>query len=130
SYDEGVGALRIVPQDISRVFINVLENASYATQQRMRRGVAGYSPKVWVTSARKGSTVEVTIRDNGDGIAPEPHDKIFNPFFTTKPPGDGTGLGLSISYDIVVRKHGGEIRVDSQPGEYTALTIALPASGE
>ncbi|AGP35184.1 hypothetical protein SCE1572_12055 [Sorangium cellulosum So0157-2] len=127
SYDDTIGSPMIVPQEISRVIINLIENACYSTELKAGKAGDGYSPKLWVTTARRDSTVEIRVRDNGVGIAQEHLDKIFNPFFTTKPTGEGTGLGLSISYDIVVRKHRGVLRVDTREGEYAEFIVALPA---
>ncbi len=125
AYDAAVGMVPVVPQDISRVFLNVINNACYAVNEKQKTAGAGFSPTVSVHTADLGDHVEVRVRDNGNGIPTAVRDKIFHPFFTTKPPGKGTGLGLSISYDIV-RQHRGEIRVDSAPGEYTEFTIILP----
>ncbi len=125
AYDPAVGMVPVVPQDISRVFLNIINNACYAVNEKQTAVGAGFSPTVSVRTADHGDHVEVRIRDNGNGIPAAARDKIFHPFFTTKPPGKGTGLGLSISYDIV-RQHRGEIRVDSAPGEYTEFTITLP----
>jgi signal transduction histidine kinase len=125
SYDRAVTLIDAAP-DLGRAFINVVENACYATMQKQRSRGANYRPEIRLTTVDRGSSVEVRIFDNGVGIARENVDKIFNPFFTTKPPGDGTGLGLSICYDIVVRKHGGDVRVDSKEGEFAEFTISLP----
>jgi histidine kinase len=126
SYDESIGNVVVVPQDLSRVFINIIENACYATQEQARRRPPGYVPTIRVATVNAGAQLEVRIRDNGTGIAREHLDKVFMPFFTTKPAGDGTGLGLSLSYDVVVHKHHGELRVDSREGEYTEFIITLP----
>jgi predicted ATPase/signal transduction histidine kinase len=126
SYDGSIGAVVVVPQDLSRVFINIIENACYATQEQARRHGDDFVPRIRVATVNRGAQLEVRIRDNGTGIAREHLDKIFMPFFTTKPAGDGTGLGLSLSYDVVVHKHRGELRVDSREGEYTEFIIALP----
>ncbi len=128
SYDAGTPSVE-ASSELGRVFINLVENACYATMQKRRAGAeSGYEPEIRVSTTDVGNHVEVRVRDNGTGIAKEHQDKIFNPFFTTKPPGDGTGLGLSLSYNIVVRKHGGSIRVDSQEGQYTEFTVSLPKS--
>ena len=118
-------------QDLARVFLNMVSNACYATNER-RRATPGadvvggpYSPTIWLKTKREEDHVEVRIRDNGTGMPPEVVEKIFNPFFTTKPTDQGTGLGLSLSSDIV-RRHGGQIRVDSVPGEYTEMIVELP----
>ncbi|WP_437930548.1 AAA family ATPase [Sorangium sp. So ce291] len=125
SYDETIGSAMIVPQEISRVIINLIENACYSTGLKAGKAGDAYSPKLWVTTARKDSLIEIRVRDNGVGIAQEHLDKIFNPFFTTKPTGEGTGLGLSISYDIVVRKHRGVLRVDTREGEFAEFIVEL-----
>jgi signal transduction histidine kinase len=125
SYDPRIGTVAVVPQDISRVFLNVISNACYAANEKQKSAENGYSPTVWVRTVDGGDHVEVHVRDNGNGIPASLREQIFNPFFTTKPPGKGTGLGLSISHDIV-RQHQGEIRVETQEGQYTEFTIVLP----
>lgn len=125
-YDESIKDVDIVPADIRRVLLNVVNNACYAAHQRKRSAGPEFSPKLTVKSRDLGDRVEVRIRDNGSGIPADVVNKIFIPFFTTKPPGEGTGLGLSMSYDIVVQGHQGEMRVDTQPGEYTEFIITLP----
>jgi signal transduction histidine kinase len=125
--DPSIGSLEAVPQDLTRVFLNLFGNAFYAVNKRRREGgEPAFAPILTVTTRNRGNEIEVRVRDNGAGIAPEIRDKLFQPFFTTKPTGEGTGLGLSISYDIVVQEHGGSIAVDSQPGEFTEFTIRLP----
>jgi len=125
-YDPSLRMVEVVPQDIGRVFLNVLNNACYAVHQKRKARGEGFHPQLWVRSRDLGEWVEVRIRDNGPGIGKEVVDKIFMPFFTTKPAGEGTGLGLSISYDIVVQEHRGEIRVETEEGEYTEFRIRLP----
>src|SRR5271170_250096 len=99
----------------------------YAVNKRRREGGdPAFAPTLTLTTRDRGDEIEVRVRDNGIGIPPEIRDKLFQPFFTTKPTGEGTGLGLSISYDIVVQEHGGSITVDSQPGEFTEFTVRLP----
>jgi signal transduction histidine kinase len=126
-FDQAVAPIELVPQDMTRVFLNLISNGFYATNKR-RREVAdgGFKPVLTVATHDFGDAVEIRVRDNGIGIAPESRDKLFTPFFTTKPTGEGTGLGLSISYDIVVQQHGGTITVDSRPGEFTEFTVRLP----
>jgi signal transduction histidine kinase/HAMP domain-containing protein len=125
--DPHLGPLDIVPQDITRVFLNLFGNAFYAVGKRRREGAdPPYAPAVKVTSRDCGEVVEIQVRDNGIGMPPAVRDRAFTPFFTTKPTGEGTGLGLSISYDIVVQQHGGTIAVDSREGEFTEFTIHLP----
>ena len=126
--DEAVGELDVVPQDLARVFLNMVSNACYATNEKRNapETASDYVPTLWISSQRTPDQVEVRIRDNGNGIPPDVVDKIFNPFFTTKPTDQGTGLGLALSNDIV-REHGGTIKVHSEPGEFTEMTIKLPA---
>jgi signal transduction histidine kinase len=125
-YDGTVGEIDAIPQDLSRVFVNVVNNACYAVTEKLRKTDAGYAPVVRLATRNLGERVEVRIRDNGNGIPAAIREKIFTPFFTTKPTGSGTGLGLSISYDIVVGEHHGEFEVDSAEGEFTEFTITLP----
>ena len=128
-YDRGLGQIELVPQEMSRVFINLIGNGFYAATKRQREsGAADFNPKLLVTTRDLGNVVEVRVRDNGIGIPVEIKDKLFQPFFTTKPTGEGTGLGLSISYDIVTQQHGGTIEVDSEVGEFTEFTVRLPRS--
>jgi signal transduction histidine kinase len=125
--DRSIGPLGAVPQDLTRVFLNLFGNAFYAVNKRRREGGdPAFAPILTLTTRDRGDEIEVRVRDNGIGILPEIRDKLFQPFFTTKPTGEGTGLGLSISYDIVVQEHGGSIAVDSQPGEFTEFTVRLP----
>ena len=126
-YDPDLAPLRLVPRDISRALINLIGNGFYAAAKRQRDGAGpDFCPTLKVMTRDLGDAVAVRVRDNGIGIAPEIRDKLFQPFFTTKPTGEGTGLGLSISYDIVVQQHGGTIEVDSQVGEFTEFAIRLP----
>ncbi len=125
-YDQGIGMINVVPQDISRVFLNIINNACYSTAQKKKELKDAYFPLLQVSSKDKEDRVEIKIRDNGKGIPKTILDKIFNPFFTTKPAGSGTGLGLSLSYDIVVNEHKGEIKVDSVEGEFAEFTIIIP----
>jgi len=125
-YGDDVGMVDLVPQDFSRVVLNLVNNACYAVHQRTASAPDGYVPTVSVATRQRGDEVEVCIRDNGPGIPTEVRDKIFQPFFTTKPTGSGTGLGLSISYDIVVQEHQGSIEVRSEPDRFTEFTIRLP----
>ncbi|MBN1199171.1 MAG: HAMP domain-containing protein, partial [Bacteroidales bacterium] len=128
SYDPEVGIVEVIPQDLSRVFLNIINNACQATAQKKIEQKDSYFPLLTVTTRRLGELVEVRIRDNGKGIPDEIKEKIFNPFFTTKAAGSGTGLGLSISFDIVVQGHGGELTLQSEPGEYTEFIIRIPAA--
>ncbi len=134
-YDAVVGMLPVVPQDLSRVFLNIVNNACYAATERKRTldragDGAGFSPTLRVSTLRKRDVVEIRIRDNGGGIPPDVLERIFHPFFTTKPTGQGTGLGLSISHDIVVQQHHGTLDVETAPGEFTEFVIRLPAFDE
>jgi signal transduction histidine kinase len=123
-----VGEIECFPQDLMRVFLNLIANGMYAAHERSTLDETGddFMPTIWLTTRTSGDKVEVEVRDNGVGIAAEVRDKIFMPFFTTKPAGEGTGLGLSLSYDIVVKEHSGEITVDSQAGEFTVFRVTLP----
>jgi two-component system, NtrC family, sensor kinase len=126
-FDETIGPIEVVPQDIGRVFLNLCGNAFYATNTRRRAGGGrGFRPVLKVTTRELGDAVEVRFWDNGAGVAPEIRDKLFQPFFTTKPAGEGTGLGLSISYDIITHEHGGRIVFDSSVDDFTEFTIYLP----
>jgi signal transduction histidine kinase len=121
-----IGAVECFPQDLMRVFLNLITNGMYAAHKRGAQEGDGYAPAISLTTRATGEKIEIEIRDNGSGIPAEVREKIFTPFFTTKPAGEGTGLGLSLSYDIVVKQHGGELTVDSQPGEFTAFRVTLP----
>ena len=122
-----IAPVELVPQDITRVLLNLISNGFYAATKRQREGAEpNFQPTVKVATRDIGADVEILIRDNGTGIPPEIMDKLFQPFFTTKPTGEGTGLGLSISYDIVTQEHGGTITADSRVGEFTEFTIRLP----
>jgi len=126
-FDRGLAPAELAPQEMTRVFLNLFGNGFYATTKRQRDGAAAdFRPTLKVATQDLGDMVEVRVRDNGTGIAPEIRDKLFQPFVTTKPTGEGTGLGLSISYDIVTQQHGGTIEVDSSFGEFTQFTIRLP----
>jgi signal transduction histidine kinase len=120
-----VGAISAVPQDLSRVFLNIINNACYAAYERRKKDGEAFKPVVNIVSRALGPNVEVRVCDNGPGIPEELLPKIFNPFFTTKPAGAGTGLGLSISHDIVVRGHSGTIRAESR-NESTEFIVVLP----
>jgi two-component system NtrC family sensor kinase len=126
-FDASLAPIELVPQDITRVCLNLFGNGFYAATRRQKEGdEPEFKPVLTAMTRDLGDGVEIRIRDNGIGIAPEIRDKLFQPFFTTKPTGEGTGLGLSISYDIVTQQHGGTIEVDSQVGEFTEFTIRLP----
>jgi signal transduction histidine kinase len=126
-FAEPIAPIELVPQDITRVCLNLFGNGFYAATKRQRQGGdPEFKPTLNVSTRDLGDAVEVRVRDNGVGIAPALRDKLFQPFFTTKPTGEGTGLGLSISYDIVTQEHGGTITVDSRVGEFTEFTVRLP----
>jgi signal transduction histidine kinase len=122
--DPKLAPIEVVPQDLTRVFLNLFGNGFYATAKKSRE--AGDRPVLKVATRELGEQVEIRVRDNGTGIPPESRDRLFQPFFTTKPTGEGTGLGLSISYDIVTQQHGGTISVDSEFGAFTEFTVRLP----
>ena len=127
SFDSAAGEVDLFPQEITRVLLNLISNGFYAaTKRKVEANGGDYEPTLAAATKNLGDRVEIRIRDNGTGIPPEVRDKLFNPFFTTKPAGEGTGLGLSISHDIIVKQHGGSIEVDTQPGEYTEFRIVLP----
>ncbi|MCJ7468226.1 MAG: ATP-binding protein, partial [Maribacter sp.] len=115
-FDTSIGKIKVVPQEMGRVILNLISNAFYAVNERKTLGITGYEPTVAVTTKKIGNQVEISVRDNGNGIPEKMLEKIFQPFFTTKPTGQGTGLGLSLSYDIV-KAHGGELKVETKEGE-------------
>ena len=126
-FDTSVAPIDLVPQDITRVCLNLFGNGFYAATKRQKEGGdPEFKPLLKVTTRDLGNAVEIRARDNGVGIPPDIRDKLFQPFFTTKPTGEGTGLGLSISYDIVTQEHGGTIEVDSRVGEFTEFILRLP----
>ncbi|MEA2883614.1 MAG: hypothetical protein QOH32_2870 [Bradyrhizobium sp.] len=127
--DPAAGMIDLYPQEITRVFLNLISNGFYAATKRKEATADGFEPTLSATTRSLGSKVEIRIRDNGTGIPLEVKEKMFNPFFTTKPAGEGTGLGLSMSHDIVVKQHGGTIDVETEPGAYTEFIITLPRSG-
>jgi signal transduction histidine kinase len=127
-YDPTLGKIDVVPQDISRVFLNLINNACYSTVEKKKELKDSYFPILQISTMRVDDQVVIKIRDNGKGISAEILDRIFNPFFTTKPAGSGTGLGLSISYDIIVQEHRGEIMAESKEGEFAEFVIKLPIS--
>jgi two-component system, NtrC family, sensor kinase len=130
SLDPAAGEADVFPQDITRVLLNLISNGFYAAIKRRAETNGGdYEPTLTAATKNRGDRVEISIRDNGTGIPSDVKDKIFNPFFTTKPAGEGTGLGLSISHDVIVKQHGGSIEVDTQPGEFTEFRIILPRTG-
>ncbi|MFC7668980.1 sensor histidine kinase [Hymenobacter humi] len=130
-FNTRLGLVPVVVEDLGRVLLNLFNNAFYAVHQKAAQLPPGtYAPAVSVSTQRVAKGVIIRVRDNGTGIPPEVLDKIFHPFFTTKPPGEGTGLGLSLSYDIVTQGHGGMLSVKSGLGEYTEFAVWLPLSPE
>jgi two-component system NtrC family sensor kinase len=132
-FDVDIEKIYIIPQDIGRVFLNLLTNAFYSVTEKKKQqpenlpdGQPGYEPTVSVTTKKLHGTIEIRVKDNGNGIPQKIMDKIFQPFFTTKPTGEGTGLGLSLSYDIITKEHGGTIKAETKEGEYTEFIIRLP----
>ncbi len=125
-FDPAVGKLNIVPQDVSRVFLNIITNGCYEAHRKKQEQNGEFSPTLSVKTRNLGNLVEVRIRDNGDGIPAAVREKLFTPFFTTKPPGKGTGLGLSISYDVIVHQHGGQLFFESEEGRFAEFIIHLP----
>jgi PAS domain S-box-containing protein len=124
---EGIAPITLVPQDVTRVLLNLFSNGFYAARRRQgMKAMPDFEPTLTVVTRELGAAVEIRVRDNGIGIAEEVKHKLFQPFFTTKPTGEGTGLGLSISYDIVTQQHGGSITVESEPGSFTEFTVHLP----
>ncbi|MCK6561446.1 ATP-binding protein [bacterium] len=124
-YDESIEKIQVVPQDLSRVFLNLINNACYAAHQKKKASADGFSPTLSVATKSAADKIEIRIRDNGNGIPKDIREKIFNPFFTTKPTGQGTGLGLSISHDLIVQQHRGEIKVETEEGKFTEFVISL-----
>jgi two-component system NtrC family sensor kinase len=124
-FDQAIGNIKIVPQDISRVLLNLYNNAFYAVAEKKKQQRGIYEPVVSVSTRKTGNEVEISVKDNGNGISQKVVDKMFQPFFTTKPTGQGTGLGLSLAYDIV-KAHGGEIKVETKEDEGSEFIIQLP----
>jgi signal transduction histidine kinase len=126
-FDAAAGQIDVFPQEITRVFLNLVSNGFYAVTKRNKEGgEPGFEPTLRASTRNLGDAVEIRIRDNGTGIPREAREKMFNPFFTTKPAGEGTGLGLSMSHDIIVKQHGGTIDVDTEQGHFTEFRIVLP----
>ena len=124
-FDNTIGKINIIPQDIGRVLLNLYNNAFYATNEKKKTADESYKPLVSVSTKKLTDKFEIKVEDNGNGIPQKVLDKIFQPFFTTKPTGQGTGLGLSLSYDII-KAHGGEIKVETKEGEGTTFLIQIP----
>jgi signal transduction histidine kinase len=138
-FDNSIGQINIVPQEIGRVILNLINNAFYAVSDKAKQNIAGYEPTVIVkTSLNPPSAmadklggsggVKISVSDNGSGIPADILNKIFQPFFTTKPTGQGTGLGLSLSYDIITKGHGGELKVETEEGLGSTFTVIIPAT--
>jgi len=130
-FDEKIGKINIIPQDIGRVFLNLFTNAFYSVNEKKKtspppEGGIQYDPIISVSTKKMEDKVEIKVRDNGNGIPQKVIDKIFQPFFTTKPTGEGTGLGLSLSYDIITKMHSGNLDVETWEGEGTEFIIRLP----
>jgi signal transduction histidine kinase len=125
-FDETLNQIEIAPQEIGRALLNLFNNAFYAVSEKKKQLNGTYEPVVSVSTRSRGGKVEICVKDNGNGIPQNIVDKIFQPFFTTKPTGEGTGLGLSLSYDIVTKGHGGELRTDSKEGEGSEFIVSLP----
>src|SRR5262249_41182494 len=127
SFDPAAGQVDVYPQEVTRALLNLISNGFYAaTKRKQLDNSEGYEPALTASTKDLGDRVEIRIRDNGTGVPPEVRDKMFNPFFTTKPAGEGTGLGLSITHDIIVKQHSGSIEVNAQLGEFTEVRIILP----
>jgi signal transduction histidine kinase len=127
SFDPNAGKVDVFPQEVTRALLNLISNGFYAASKRKEHDNSeGFEPTLAASTKNLGDRVAIAIRDNGTGIPPEVKEKMFNPFFTTKPAGEGTGLGLSITHDIIVKQHSGSIEVDTQLGEFTEIRIILP----
>ena len=126
-FDAGIGKVSVVGQDIGRVLLNLFNNAFYAVNEKIKLEQNGFEPTLQVTTSKLKEAIEIKIKDNGIGIPDKVLEKIYQPFFTTKPTGEGTGLGLSLSYDVITKGHGGQIKVETKYGEFTEFTILLPA---
>jgi signal transduction histidine kinase len=125
-FDNNIDKINIIPQDIGRVLVNLINNAFYAVGEKKKMSTNGYEPSVAISTKKLSDKIEIKVRDNGNGIPQKVLDKIFQPFFTTKPTGEGTGLGLSLSYDIITKGHGGELKVQTKEGEGSEFVIQIP----
>jgi two-component system NtrC family sensor kinase len=125
-FDKSLGKISTIPQDIGRVLVNLMNNTFYAVNEKRNQNIPGNDPTITLTTKQVDGKVELRVIDNGNGISRKVLDKIFQPFFTSKPTGQGTGLGLGLAYDIVTKGHGGELKVETKEGEYTIFHITLP----
>jgi signal transduction histidine kinase len=125
-FDESLEKANVVPQNIGQVVLNLISNAFYAVTERKKMNHPDYEPTVWVSTKKVDGKIQIRVKDNGIGIPKQVLDKIFQPFFTTKPTGEGTGLGLSLAYDIVTKEHGGELLVETKENEGTTFIVQLP----
>lgn len=131
SFDESIEKVNVVPQDLSRVLLNLFSNAFYSVAEKKKMVNSGFEPAVYVSTKRlKNDKIEIRVKDNGLGIPQQSIEKIYQPFYTTKPAGEGTGLGLSLSYDIITKEHKGELKVESKEGEFAEFIIVLPDSAQ
>jgi len=128
-FDNAIGKIDLIPQEVGRAILNMINNAFYAVKEKKKQLVEGYEPMVVISSKKSSDDIEIRIKDNGIGIPQKVLDKIFQPFFTTKPTGQGTGLGLSLAYDIITNGHGGELAFVTEEGEGTEFIIRLPYKG-
>jgi signal transduction histidine kinase len=129
-FDTTIEKVNVIQQDIGRVILNLITNAFYVVTEKKQQRGDSYEPIVIVSTQKAGDKVEISVRDNGNGIPQKVLDKIFQPFFTTKPAGQGTGLGLSLSYDIITKGHGGELKVETKEGEGSVFIISIPVNNE
>ena len=127
NFDSSIGKVEVMPQDLGRVLLNLFNNSFYAVNEKKKMGIEVYEPFVQVTTAKTSTGVVIKVKDNGPGIPETVLNKIYQPFFTTKPTGQGTGLGLSLSYDIITKGHGGMMKVDTKEGEGATFIVELPA---
>jgi two-component system, NtrC family, sensor kinase len=130
AFDPNLPKVEVIPQDLGRVLLNLFNNAFYATREKQKTAGPEFKPEVKVSTCQKNGRIEVRVRDNGNGIPKAVREKMFQPFFTTKPTGQGTGLGLSLTYEIITKGHGGEVEVDTKEGEYAEFIIRLPINNE
>jgi signal transduction histidine kinase len=126
NFDNSIGKINVIPQDIGRVILNLINNAVYAVSEKQRQTLGGYEPIIAISTTKLNDKIEIMVKDNADGIPKKIADKIFQPFYTTKPTGQGTGLGLSLAYDIITKAHGGEIKVNTKENEGSEFIVQLP----